>query len=275
MAQEYWLADSEARVLGPVGLDVVTSLHARGKLPDVRAVSKDGRNFVPLRDVPELAAVVATPVHQTDTLRAQAETAQQIRTWLKSIARTPTHELFKVALDAPREVWRQAFFGLVHRYTPGRLPPDTTQELRIACEDAFLSLAARMVEAEKQLAAAAAPVAAPPPLPAQEPWPQARVQQRDGGLHVALLLKRGEARVFTHDVEHNWQTDCIFVPAVERAVPNSPVEIVVSFEGQAMQLNAAGRVQAARQGGFTVRLLNLGETQRGLIRTWVGRAGIK
>ncbi len=40
MAQEYWLADSEARVVGPIGLDVVTSLHARGKLGDVK--SRDG-----------------------------------------------------------------------------------------------------------------------------------------------------------------------------------------------------------------------------------------
>ena len=42
MSEEYWLADSEARVLGPIGLEVITTLHARGKLLDVRAVSRDG-----------------------------------------------------------------------------------------------------------------------------------------------------------------------------------------------------------------------------------------
>lgn len=275
MAQEYWLADSEARVVGPIGLDVVTSLHARGKLGDVRAVSRDGRTFVPLRDVPELSAVLSQPVNLTDTQRAQAETTAQIRGWLRSIEAAPSHEIFKVAPNAPHASWRAAFFQLVHRYTPSRLPPDTTPELRLACEDAFLALSERMVELEKQHRAAVAPPA-PPPLPAQEPWPQARVQSRAGGLlHVSLSLNRGEARPFTHDVEHNWQSDSIFIPAIERAVPNTPVEINVSFEGMAMQLNAAGRVAAARNGGFSVRLQNLGEAQRGMIRTWVGRAGVK
>ncbi|MFZ5446091.1 MAG: hypothetical protein ACOZQL_39255 [Myxococcota bacterium] len=276
MSQEYWLADSEARVLGPISLDVITALHARGKLNDVRAVSRDGRKFVPLREMPELVAVLSAPVTADDSSRAQSEATRQIRDWLARIAQRPSHEVFKLPANSSREAFRAAFFALVHRYVPSRLPPDTTPELRLACEDAFLALAERMVEVERQLRGPSMPT--PPPLPAPAPAPEptaspARITHRSGGLQVQLALKRGDARPFTFDREHNWQTDCLFIGTAERATPGTPVELVVSFEGHVTQLNATARVQAARVGGFTVKLLNLGEAERSLIRTWVARAG--
>ena len=41
------------------------------------------------------------------------------------------------------------------------------------------------------------------------------------------------------------------------------------------EFSQSGRVMALRVSGFTVRLLNLGEDQRALIRTWVARATMK
>lgn len=276
MSEEYWLADSEARVLGPIGLEVITTLHARGKLLDVRAVSRDGRKFVPLREMPELQAVLLAPVTVNDGQRAQQEATRQIRDWLASIQSRATQEIFKVPQSASRDAWRAAFFSLVHRYVPSRLPPDTTPELRLACEDAFLALSERMVEIERQFRAPAANLAPPPPpLPAVEPPPTARLNHRSNGVQVSLSLRRGDARPFTQDLEHSWQTDCLFIATVERIVPGTPVEVVVGFEGHVTQLHATGRVMASRVGGFTVRLVNLGEDQRGLIRTWVARATTK
>jgi hypothetical protein len=268
VSQEYWLADSEARVLGPVSLEVITTLHARGKLLDVRAVSKDGKKFVPLREMPELVAILSAPVTADDTTRAQAEATQQIRTWLASIAQRPSHEVFKLPANSSRDAFRAAFFALVHRYVPSRLPPDTTPELRLACEDAFLALSERIVEVERQFRAPTAPV--PPPLPAAPPLPEpspARLTHRGGGLQVQLALKRGDARPFTADREHTWQTDCLFIGTTERVTPGIPVELVLSFEGHVTQLHATGRVQAARVGGFTIKLQNLGEAECSLIRT--------
>ncbi|MFO0597336.1 MAG: hypothetical protein U0228_18655 [Myxococcaceae bacterium] len=275
----YWLADSEARVLGPIGLEVVRNLHVRGKLNDVRAVSTDGATFVPLKDVPELAAVLSSPVTQTDATRAQIETTQHIREWLRASQGRPAAELFKVNASASRDTWRAAFFTLVHRYVPSRLPPDTTPELRLACEDAFLFLAERMLEVERQFRAPAAsppvPVAAPPPLPAIEPNPAAQVTVRGQTLQVKLSLKAGDARPFTHDKEHHWQTDALFIHSASGSTPGMQVDLVISFEGHVTQLHAAGRVMAVRVGGFTIRLLNLGETERSLIRTWVARATVR
>ena len=194
MSEEYWLADSEARVLGPIGLEVITTLHARGKLLDVRAVSRDGRKFVPLREMPELQAVLLAPVTITDAQRAQQEATRQIREWLASIQNRSTHEIFKVPQPASRDAWRAAFFALVHRYVPSRLPPDTTAELRLACEDAFLALSERMVEIERQFRAPATSLPPPPSIPAVEPPPTARIAHRNGvaavNLHCAMHCYR-------------------------------------------------------------------------------------
>lgn len=275
MSEEYWLADSEARVLGPIGVDVITTLHARGKLLDVRAVSRDGRKFVPLREMPELQALLSAPVTVNDGQRAQQEATRQIREWLTSIQGRSSAEIFKVPQSASRDAWRAAFFSLVHRYVPSRLPPDTTAELRLACEDAFLALSERMVEIERQFRAPSASLPPPPPLPVAEPPAVARLAHRNGVVQISFSLKRGDARPFTQDVEHNWQTDSLYIVSTERLVPSTPVEIAVGFEGHVTQLHATGRVMATRVGGFTLRLLNLGEDQRALIRTWVARSTAK
>lgn len=273
MSKEYWLSDSEARVLGPISIDVVRNLHVRGKLNDVRAVSRDGKTFVALREMPELQQVLQAPVTADDSTRAQTEATRQIREWLANISGKASHEVFKVAADASREAWRAAFFTLVHRYVPSRLPPDTTAELRLACEDAFLVLSERMVEIEKRFRPTTVPaLPAPPPLPAREPNPVARISMRGPVMQINLSLKSGDARPFTHDREHTWQTDSLFVWSVERAVPGTQVDLAITFEGHVTQLHAAGRVMAGRIGGLTVRLLNLGEMERTLIRTWVARA---
>ena len=67
----------------------------------------------------------------------------------------------------------------------------------------------------------------------------------------------------------------LFIASGERIVPGTPVEVAMGFEGHVTQLHASGRVMATRVGGFTVRLANLGEDQRALIRTWVARATTK
>lgn len=274
MSQEYWLADSEARVLGPIGVDVIRALHARGKLLDVRAVSRDGKKFVPLREMPELQNLLAAPATVEDATRAQADATKQIRDWLQNIVHRPTHEVFKVPQQSSRDAYRAAFFGIVHRYVPSRLPPDTTPELRLACEDAFLVLAERMVEVEKQFRpAVVAPVAAPPPpLPPTEPPPVARVSQKNGVVTALIALKRGDARPFTQDSELNWLQDYVLVHAPDKFMQGTPVEMVISFEGHVTQLHAEGMMHQQRPNGFIVKLRHLGDAERTLIRTWVARA---
>jgi hypothetical protein len=245
-------------------------------LLDVRAVSRDGRKFVPLREMPELQAVLSAPVTPSDTNKAQGEATRQIREWLAQIQSRSSPEIFKVPANASRDAWRAAFFALVHRYVPSRLPPDTTPELRLACEDAFLALSERMVEIERQFRPAPAQsLPPPPPLPSPEPPPAARLTMRNNVVQISLSLRRGDARPFTQDLEHNWQTDSLFIASTERVPPSTQAEVALGFEGHVTQLHAMGRIMATRVGGFTVRLLNLGEDQRSLIRTWVARSTTK
>jgi hypothetical protein len=265
MSAQYWLADSEARVLGPIGLEVIHSLHARGKLQDVKAASRDGRRYRPLREVPELVAVLAAPRGPDAALKAQAEATASIRAWLAAISQRPTHQVLKVAEGGSRDAYRAAFFALVHRYVPSRLPPDTTPELRLACEDAFLALSERMVEVERRHRSA--------PSSLQAPVVQLS-GRADGSLGVHLALKHGDARPFHQPGRSGWTCDQIRIVTAQRVRPGSTVELVVSFQGHVTQLNAQGVVEALTADGFVVGLRSLGEGERSLVRTWVARASL-
>lgn len=287
MTINYWLADREARVLGPVGLDVIRDLAVRGKLMDVRAVSRDGRTFVPVREVPELLAVLSPP-KEDDLAVAQAQATGQIRDWLASVKGRPTHEIFRVPERSSQETYRAAFFSLVHRYVPGRLPQEATPELRLACEDAFLFLAERMVEVEKLLRRGSGAVATPPPPQVKKAYPtpppttappmQSSVPQvtwRGGMLHVRLSLARGDAEPFTADPEATWKSDSLFVVTGEKPMVGAMAEVTIAFEGHVAEINSGGRVVAVRGGskpGISVKMMDLSEPQRSMIRTWVQRA---
>jgi hypothetical protein len=278
---DYWLADSEARVLGPVSLEVVRDLALRGKLSDVRAVSRDGKTFVPLREMPELAAVLSQPPAAGEAVRTQAVATAQIRSWLETIKGRPTAEVFRVPAGASREAWRAAFFGLVHRYVPSRLPPDATDELRLACEDAFLVLAERMVEVERSLrtSAAPAPPSVAPTLVGRELVPSSlpAVRWRGGMIHISFMLNRGDARPFLMDPDATWKSDCLHVQSNEKVMVNTPAEVTMAFEGHVTQVHASGRVvnvRSAHPMGFSIKLLGIDETQRAVIRAWVQRAAL-
>jgi hypothetical protein len=274
LSAQFWLADSEARVLGPVSLDMVRDLALRGKLTDVRAVSRDGKNFVPLREMPELQAVLSQPPQVGEAVRAQAAATQQILTWLQAIKDRSSAEVFRVPPSSSRETWRAAFFSLIHRYVPSRLPPDATDELRLACEEAFLTLAGRMLEIERQLTAkAAAPAEAPLVAFASSPPPN--VSWRGGMIHVRLDLLRGDARPFTADPDSNWKSDCLFVTSNEKVMVNTPAEVTIAFDGHVTQVHASGRVVGVKTThplGFAVKLLGIDESIRAMIRAWVTRS---
>ncbi len=293
MSDNYWLADREARVLGPVGLEVVRDLAVRGKLMDVRAVSRDGRTFVPVREVPEIVAVLSPP-KADDLALAQAQATRQIRDWLDQVRDRPTQEILRVPQDASKDAVRAAFFTLVHRYVPSRLPAEATPELRLACEDAFLFLSERMVELEKKFRggtgphgyksvpspAPSAPRAFPTPAPSGPPpaspaSPAAQVSWRGGMIHVRLELSRGDARPFTTDPDASWKSDSLFVASAEKPFVGGAAEVTIAFEGHVTELTSSGRVLVVRGAptpGFIVKLLDLGEAQRSMIRTWVQKA---
>lgn len=266
----FWLADSDARVLGPVGIEVVRDLALRGKLADVRAVSRDGKTFVPVREVPEIHQALQVNKNGDELLHAQADATKQIRDWLTSIRGRSSEEVFRVPPNASKEAWRAAFFALVYRYVPGRLPPEATPELRLACEDTFLALSERMIDIERQFRATK-PAASSNAMPSTTQ----QVRWRGGMIHVRATLARGDIEPFTSDPSNTWRQDCLFIASSEKLMVNTPADITLGFEGHVTQIHSSGRVVGARThpvAGFSVKMLDLGEVQRAMIRTWVARA---
>ena len=145
---EYWLADGDARVLGPIGLEVLKDLASAGKLTEVRAVSRDGRTFAPVATFPEVASALG-PRGADQASKDQSSAVGRLRAWLEEIRPQQTHEIFRVPQTAGVPAYRAAFFTLVKRFYPDRLAPDATMDLRVACEDVFLFLSARMLELER------------------------------------------------------------------------------------------------------------------------------
>lgn len=272
MSQEYWLADADARVLGPLSLEVIRDLALKGKLAEVRAISRDGKAFAPAREVPEIHALIASPPKRDEVSKSQAQATQQIREWLDSVKDRQTNEVFRLAPGASRDAHRAAFFSLVQRYVPSRLPADATAELRLACEDAFLFLAERMVEVERASRTKPPSVAS---VASQPVAPRPEVTWRGGMIHVVLALAKGDARPFTIDPQATWRDDCLTVESNERMMVGTLADVSLTFEGHLRQIQSSGRVVGLRSiapFGFSVKLLDLSEDQRSMIRTWVVRA---
>jgi hypothetical protein len=274
---DYWLADAAARVLGPLSYEVVKDLGLKGKLTEVRSVSRDGFNFTPVANHPEVVVLLDAPAKAEELALAQAQATRQIREWIAAVEGRPTHEIFRLSVTASREALRAAFFGLVQRYVPSRLPPDATDELRLACEDAFLFLSERMVDIERAGRNRPTPVIGPPPpsaIAAAAPR-KPDVSWRGGMIHVHMMLARGDATPFTLDPTASWKDDCLTVESSERVLVNTPADVILTFEGHVKTVQSSGRVVGVRAlppDGFSVKLLDLNESHRAMIRTWVVRA---
>jgi hypothetical protein len=288
VSEVFWLADGDARVLGPVSLAVIRDLAARGNLGAIRSVSRDGKAFVPVREVDEVAEALASSHRHDEVALAQAQATQQILQWLDAVKDRKTFEIFRLNENASREAYRAAFFPLVHRYVPSRLPPEATDELRLACEEAFLFLAERMIEVEKQFKQPFGHIPTDEfPIPKSvmtvTPTPMSRasaispspdVDWRGGMVHARLSLVRGDTRPFWDDPSATWENDSLAIVSTERVMIGTPVEVSISFEGHVNELVASGRVVGLRTGypqGFSVKLLDMTESQRAMVRAWVQR----
>ena len=165
----YWLQDAAGRVLGPVGIAVLRDLVAAGRLQDVALVSRDGKSWSPASKVPEVFQLFSQKTRREDE-RAEAA---RLRGLIHDLHDKPPHEVFGLAVDDTLESFRLAFFDLVKRYHPERLPSDSDPDLAAANDEMFhfLARAFTRVELLKQLerpkktadAPASAPAAAAPP----------------------------------------------------------------------------------------------------------------
>jgi hypothetical protein len=145
--KSFWIADNSERVLGPITLPVMRDLLFAGRIGQVAKVSLDGRSWAPVERFPEVLEVISSKKPEIPAM----EQVARVRQYFASLQSKPAHEIFRVPEAATLEEYRAAFFALVKRFYPDRLPPTAHLELRAAFEDLFLFLAGQMVQVEQQV----------------------------------------------------------------------------------------------------------------------------
>lgn len=266
---QWWVADSEARVLGPVSLEVLTEAAAAGKLKDVRVASPDGKNFSPLAQFPEVQKALQ-PRKYEQVVAEQNQAIERLKAWVVSSKTMPFLQLLGLPDTASSDTVRSTFFNLIQRFYPDRLPGDATPALRRACEDAFLALSEKMISWERQ-------------------WPGDKTQRggaaegielefRGNHLDLKLKVKARDVSMFTRHPELSVRNDGVFVPWGGPVPLGTGVTLTVVFQGHPSALKLNGRVVSARQDieglgtGFGVKLLELQDSDRAFMRAYVARA---
>jgi hypothetical protein len=265
---QWWVADAEARVLGPVSIEVLAEAAAAGKLKDVRVCSPDGKNFSPLAQFPEVQKALQ-PRKYAEVVQEQNQAIERLKAWVVSSKTMPFLQLLGLPETASGDSVRATFFNLLQRFYPDRLPGDATPALRRACEDAFLALCEKMIQWERS-------------------WPgdQRAPAQRDGvelefhgnHLNVKLSVKARDVSMFTRHPELSVRNDGVYIPWGGPVPLGTGVTLTVVFQGHPSALKLHGRVVAARQDieglgtGFGIKLLELQESDRAFMRAYVARA---
>lgn len=265
---QWWVADSEARVLGPVSLEVLTEAAASGKLKDVRVASPDGKNFSPLAQFPEVQKALQ-PRKYEQVVQEQNQAIERLKAWVVSSKTMPFLQLLGLPESASAETVRSTFFNLLQRFYPDRLPGDATPALRRACEDALLALCEKMISWERQW---------PGDKTAKAGASGIELEFQGNHLQVRLQVKARDVSLFTRHPELSVRNDGIFVPWGGPVPLGTGVSVTVLFQGHPSPLKLHGRVVPARQdvdglgAGFGVKLLELADSDRAFIRAYVARA---
>ncbi|RKH40489.1 TIGR02266 family protein, partial [Corallococcus llansteffanensis] len=157
----YWVGDSLGRVLGPLQLQAFRELIASGRLKTAVRASRDGTNWVPLQDLPEVRDLFVAPPVTSPSVELQQ--AERLRTQLRGLLHLPPHEVFGLKPQASLDEFRSAFFRMAKRFSPDHLAPDLHPELRKISVEIFDFLSRRIREAETLVLKGAVPPPPPPP----------------------------------------------------------------------------------------------------------------
>jgi Tfp pilus assembly protein PilZ len=287
---DFWIADAEGRVLGPVGLEVLKDLILAGRLDRISRLSQDGINWSSLECVPELAEVARQRASGERASREKEEAAK-LRGQLEALRIRPAHEIFRVAKDAPIEVYREAFFRLSKKFHPDSLPAGVDRELADACAIAFRFLSGLMNRVEAALLGdpyLAVPTTAPAEptrtlreLPRYDPHEFVGIRPiGEGAVQARIRVTGQNVSMFTDHPMMNLQHSSFFV-ADNRVLPlGTTLALTLNFDDPPYTIVARGRVaweDVGRSGpgfahGFGVTFQDLREKDRKFIREFIERS---
>src|SRR3712207_5079549 len=93
----YWIGDDSGRVLGPLTLTALRDLVGSGRLRTASRASRDGRQWVPLREFTEIADLFTAPPAAPQGDPAQVD---RLRALLRAMQTQSAHELYGVRPEA-------------------------------------------------------------------------------------------------------------------------------------------------------------------------------
>lgn len=286
---DYWIADGEGRVLGPVGFQVLSDLLSAGRIGGVTKISRDGKTWSPIETVPELSHLQSGNGAAERHERERAD-ARRLRQQLEAMRVRPAHEIFRVPKDAPIGVYREAFFRMSRKFHPDVVPADAHPELKEACAIAFRFFSGLMTRVESGLqrptpppAPAPAPAAeqTPPPAPPPRYDPESFVGIKPLGPGLAqarIRVTRENVGIFADHPLMNLQRGGFFLTD-QRVLPlGTVVALTFTFDEPDFTIVAKGKVawedagRGSSRPGFGVTFIDLSTTDREFIQTYVRSA---
>jgi uncharacterized protein (TIGR02266 family) len=293
----YWICDSENRILGPLAVGTVRELVASGRVREISKVSKDGSRWQPLQEIPEVARALAEGLAEGGE-RTQKFKAAEIRSRLASMRGRKAHEIFGIPRHAALDHYRTAFFRLVKPFHPDKLAEDTHPDLRSASVEMFKFLSTLMVEAESELKGQTSIPRSTTQSTQTSSSPQTQLRQKETPPTYALEefvgIKRGpefiEATVrvsprnvgiFTDHNMVNLNTMGVFLPTRHHLPVGTLLDVRFLFENSPREIKARARVvwenvgvAAKMVAGFGVRFLRLDKSDQMFIQQYVDREAI-
>lgn len=284
---DYWIRDREARVLGPVSLEVVRDLVAAGRLKEIASISLDGSTWTPLADFPGLVDLMAAPAPSVNVQAAQDQAqAKKLREQLVQLRALPDSVVFKVPDTSSAQVYRSSFFAMAKKFHPDRVP-EGFPELRAACSEAVEFLSARInarirtaqVQPLPQMKQPAR--AAPPPPPAPKPFDGSQfvgLERKDMTRYAAKVrITRESVSMFTQNALVNVNNSGIFLPG--RVAPlGAGIDLLFQFIEPSRDIKTTGKVvwenaqDPKHPVGFGVRYQKLRDDDAAFIKAYVARA---
>ena len=300
----YWVGDRAGRILGPVGLEVLQDLIRSGRLLGLDKVSRDGVNFSPLSDFPEVAGIFAERHGQDREAKDRAE-AQRISTEIGKLKDRAVHEVFGLKPTDSVDAFRASFFALVKRFYPDRVPKEAHPSLRQAYGEMFHFLSRLMAQVEARNSLGLAPAQTPAPLaasrtpvplaPTKTPAPVAASKsapsyqpeefigwERRGDNRVYCEVKctlSNAQRIFNAHTLVNIANGGFFLAANSAPPLGGRLEVTLTFDNPVRQITATASVVWENQvpdsrtpRGFGCRFVQLSDEERVFIQQFVKKA---
>lgn len=278
-SSNYWIKDPSGGVLGPVGLQVLKDVAQQVHLTRDSLASRDGVQWVPLSQLPEVARAVLSPPAGEQERLEQAELSR-LTSQLARFSTMSTWELLGVPAGSPLETCREAFAALRRHYNPGKLASNASPLLRDAYLQAYRHLTERMKALEQQQQQQQQPPKGGPTPQAHTPPPVRLIRRSNVEVEARIQVTRSNIVMFAEHKLINLGMGGFFLPT-EVLPLGTRLELQFLFvePPPPRELKARGTVilENARdtpreKAGSGIRLERITKEDRGFIEDCLRRA---